>query len=242
VRNLLSSPRRRRRLGWGFVTTVVVTGVAAGVVLMPRGEGRPPEVLRPGPVQKVEREVPLTRATRSAIDATIARFVPAAMGRKDPALAWTLSGPGLRAGTTRSEWLRGSSPVFPYPFRDPDPPGWKPLYTYRNRVGFDLLFHPRKGAKLGAIAVKVEMVRRGGSWLVDTWYPAAVWAAPDERPWVAGPADYAAGGYTSDWYDHKPVTEGRLDARWLLVPAGLVALVAAAPLTLAGATRMRRRG
>ena len=52
----------------------------------------------------------------------------------------------------------------------------------------------------------------------------------------------AAGGYTSDWYDHKPVTEGRLDARWLLVPAGLVALVVAAPLTLAGAARVRRHG
>jgi hypothetical protein len=130
-----------------------------------------------------------------------------------------------------------SLPVFPYAYRDARFPGWKPLYTYRDRVGFDLLLQPRNGAKTGAIAVKVEMLRRQGRWLVDTWYPTAVWNAPQERPWLTGPADFAAGGSTSDWYEHEPTTHGRLEATWLFVPAGILALVVGVPLALAAVRR-----
>jgi hypothetical protein len=89
--------------------------------------------------------------------------------------------------------------------------------------------------------VKVEMVRGRRRWLVDTWYPAAVWSAPEERPWIAGPPDYAAGGSTAEWYNHEPTTKGRLDATWLLVPGGILGRVVAAPLAVAGAGRLRRR-
>jgi hypothetical protein len=238
---MLASPRRRRRLGWGAVMFAVAAVAASAIVLMPRGEGAPREVLRPAPPMPVEREIRLTQSMRDGIDAAISSFVPAAVGRRDPALAWQLAGPALRAGATRAEWLGGSLPVFPFPYRDSRFPGWKPLYTYPDRVGLDLLLQPRPGAKKGPIAVKVEMVRGRGRWLVDTWYPAAVWSAPDERPWIAGPPDYAAGGSTSEWYNHEPTTKGRLNATWLLVPAGILGLVVAAPLALAGAGRLRRR-
>lgn len=219
----------------------VAAGAAGVIVLMPEGEGARPEVLRPAPSMPVEREIKLTAPMRHAIEATIAGFVPAAVGRRDPALAWQLAGPSLRAGTSRTEWLRGSLPVFPFPYRDSRLRGWKPLYTYSDRVGFDLLLQPRPGAKKGPIAVKVEMVHGRGRWLVDTWYPAAVWSAPDERPWIAGPPDYAAGGSTAEWYNHEPTTKGRLDATWLFVPAGILGLVVVAPIALAGAGRLRRR-
>ena len=241
MKQLLASPRRRRRLAWSAAVLAVAVGVAAAIALLPGGEPAPPEVLRPAPAPTVERQVALTPSMRRAIDGTLERFVPAAVGRRDTALAWSLSGPSLRAGAPRADWLRGSLPVFPFPFRDSRFPGWKPLYTYRDRVGFDLLLQPRRTANVGPIAVKVEVVRRSNRWLVDTWYPTAVWSAPADRPWIAGPADYAAEGYTSDWYEHDPVTRGRLDPAWLLVPAGLLALVIAAPLTLAGLSRLRRR-
>jgi hypothetical protein len=189
----------------------------------------------------MERQVRLNASMRRGIDSTLERFVPAAVRRRDPALAWRLAGPTLRAGGPRAQWLRGSLPVFPFPTRDARFPDWKPLYTYRGRVGFDLLLRPRRGAKRGPIAVKVEMIRRGGQWLVDTWYPVAAWSAQDERPWITGPADFASGGYTSRWYDHEPVTKGRLDAIWLLVPAGVLGIVVMTPLGLAGMSRLRRR-
>jgi hypothetical protein len=238
---MLASPRRRRRFGWSALALAVLAGGAGAIALMPRGEGAPPDVLRPAPPLPVEREVRLTASMRDGIDATISRFVPAAVGRRDPALAWRLAGPALRAGGSRAEWLRGSLPVFPFPYRDTRFPDWKPLYTYHDRVGFDLLLQPRRGAKKGPIAVKVEMVRGRTRWLVDSWYPTAVWSAPDERPWIAGPPDFAAGGYTSEWYNHEPTTQGRLDPAWLLVPAGILGLVIAAPLALFGAARLRRR-
>ena len=214
---------------------------------MPGGRERPPERLRaapPGSQPVDEREVTLTRATRRSIDATLARYLPAAVGRRDPALAWSLSGPALRAAVPRSRWLGGDLPVYPYPFRVERRYEWRPAFTYRDRVGFDLLLQPKRGVDRGAIAVAVDMVRRGDRWLVDSWYPTAVFSSPTEKPWVTGAPDFAAGGYTGDQYEAGKFERQRLDALWLLLPAvvlGAGVLAACSWWTLM-VVRRRRRG
>jgi hypothetical protein len=107
---------------------------------------------------------------RRGIDATMARFVPAAVTGKDPALAWELAGPGLRAGTTRRDWLKGEMPVYRFPW-DGDRGellGWTPQFTYRNRVAFDIALGARKGTHT-VMEVSVDVVRRGSTWLVNYW-------------------------------------------------------------------------
>ena len=59
----------------------------------------------------------LTPETRREINETLARFIPAAVRRDDPGLAWDLSGPKLRTGWSRSDWLNDQIPVFPFPAR-----------------------------------------------------------------------------------------------------------------------------
>jgi hypothetical protein len=108
---------------------------------------------------------------RRGIGATMARFVPAAVTRQDPALAWELAGPGLRAGSTRRGWLRGQMPVYRFPW-DGDRRellGWTPVFTYRNRVGFDIALSARKGTRASVMEVSVDVVRRGSTWLVNYW-------------------------------------------------------------------------
>jgi hypothetical protein len=108
---------------------------------------------------------------RRGIDATMTRFVPAAVTRQDPALAWELAGPGLRAGSTRRGWLRGQMPVYRFPW-DGDRRellGWTPVFTYRNRVGFDIALSARKGTRASVMEVSVDVVRRGSTWLVNYW-------------------------------------------------------------------------
>jgi hypothetical protein len=108
---------------------------------------------------------------RRGIDETLARFIPAAVLRQDPALAWQLAGPGLRAGSTRRDWLTGQMPVYRFPWNGHrrDLVGWKPAFSYRNRVGFDLVLGARPRSRAGAMAVSVDLVRRGSRWLVDYW-------------------------------------------------------------------------
>ena len=240
---LLSSPRRRRRLG---AASLVLVALAAGVgvfLAFPGPEPLPPERLVAGPRVEPERPVKVTRAMRRSIAATLERFVPAAVGRRDTTLAWELAGPGLREGTTRRDWLDGELPVFPFPARQTRYDEWKAAYAFRDRVGFDLMLMPRPETRRGPLAVSVDMTRAGRRWLVDSWYVTAVFTGPDEKPWVAGAPDYEAGGYGADaQYNRPKFADARLSPAWFAVPVGLVALglAALAGFAVRGVRRNRR--
>ena len=166
----LASPRRRRRLVWWAAGAGLVLVTVLVISVLPGSPKPVPEHLRPGGPDKSPKEIRLTPAMRRGIDATMARFVPAAVTRKDPALAWELAGPALRAGTTRRDWLKGEMPVYRFPW-DGDRRellGWTPLFTYRNRVAFDIALGARKETQK-VMEVSVDVIRRGSTWLVNYW-------------------------------------------------------------------------
>lgn len=231
MRAWLSSPRRQRRLARIGLALVAVLALVGAIVLLPSRDA-PREVLRPGPVPKEEPEVKLSPADRRAINATLAEFVPAALSRDDPDTAWRLSGPGLRAGTKRADWLAGNIPVHPYPLKQQRFDGWRKVYSHRNRVALDLIVRPKPEARVGDIAFAVDLVRSGKRWVVDSMYPAAIWNAPDERPWVAGWADYRAGASTPKSFYQRKIDERRLSVGWLALPAGVLALAFLIPIVL----------
>ena len=245
--SLLRSPRRRRQLAWSGGLLAAVAAVAVSVAVMPGGKSRPPDRLRPGLTYALadppQRPIRLTAAMRRDINATLSRFIPAAVDRRDPTTGWHLAGPGLRAGTTRRGWLEGDLPMDRYPFRGDLPGDWRPHSTYRSRVSFDLLLHAREGAKVGSTAFGVEMVRRGRRWLVDYWAPVAIMEAPGERPYVMGAVDYAAGGGTAkNTYEAADQERAKLGAAWLVVPGIVVAsgLLLGLALALLAVVRNRR--
>jgi hypothetical protein len=160
---------------------------------------------------------------RREINATLDRFVPAAVARRDPAAAWKLASPGMRGATTLRDWERGNLPVQPFPVAGSSFHGWRALFSTENRVALDLLLHPRKEARVGPIAVSVDLVRDDERWLVDAFYTTAVFNAPGELPWVAGQPDYGADGATAkSTYERPKFAESRLGSTWFLLPLGLV--------------------
>ena len=223
---ILASPRRRRRLGWSAAAVLVAGAAAVGVVLMPGSPKPVPQHLRKGAWVDNDKPVRLTPAMRDGIDATLAKFVPAAVTGRDPALAWKLAGPDLRAGTTRQDWIRGEGPVLKFPWRGDTAglKGWRPFFTYRNRVGFDVMLLPTKRSKKGAIVVSVDLVRRGSKWLVNYWNVTATLSAPGEPVYVTGVPDYGPQGMTAKgFYEHPRYDKSRLGAEWFLLPVGLLA-------------------
>jgi hypothetical protein len=247
MRRFLASPRRRRRLIWTAGCLLAGLVAAIAIALAPTGEPLPPVALPPGEALEsasVEpHEVRLTQAMRRGINATLDRFIPAAVGRRDPMVAWELAGPALRVGSTRQDWRAGELPVHPFPLGNERFHGWRPIYTYRDRVGLDLLLHPRRGADVGAIAFTIEVVQRDRRWLVNSVYPAAVWSAPDERPFLTGDQDFTAGGTTAKAvYNAPKIAQSTLSAGWLALPLGVLGSVLLLPLVfiLAGVRRNRR--
>jgi hypothetical protein len=243
VRGLLSSPRRRRRLATAGATVAVVGTLLAGVVALADSTTHAPERLRPGPPETVLKEVPLTSAMRRGIDRTLAEFVPAAVARRNPARAWQLAGPGLRAGGSLRGWKSGELPVHPYAYatsrslRD-----WTTVYARRDRVAIDLMLYPRAGSPQGPIAFGIDLVPRGRAWVVDSIFPAAIWTGKKERAFVTGMQDFTGKfGSKKSTYDKPDLPESRLAAAWIAVPGLLLGACLLAPLVLGVRSLLNRR-
>jgi hypothetical protein len=132
-------------------------------------------------------------------------------------------------------------PVYKFPWRGDVKglKGWVPFFTFRNRVGFDLLLHPTKTSTKGPMAVSVDLVRRGPRWVVNYWNVTAIMTGPKERAYVTGVPDYGPGGVTAKGFYQQPrYDRSKLGADWLLLPVGIVAAIA---LGTAGYGLRRRR-
>ncbi|HEU5277726.1 MAG TPA: hypothetical protein VFU26_02355 [Gaiellaceae bacterium] len=240
---LLASPRGRRRFAWLGGALLAVAAVGTALVLSDPAR-QPPERLRAGTAPPVAREVRLTAAMRRGIDRTLAEFVPAAVGRENPARAWQLAGPGLRAGGRLREWKTGLMPVQPYAFAHRTLRDWRLIYARSDRVAIDLMLFPRAGSREGPIMFGIDLVPRKRGWLVDSIFPAAIWSGKDERPFVTGAQDFTAKfGTKKSTYDKPKLPEARLSAVWLLVPGLILGASLVAPLVIfaRGLVSRRRR-
>jgi hypothetical protein len=182
MRALLSSPRRRKRLGYlGVVLAFVGTAVGVGVSYpntahhIPQGfHGGPPQVVATPP------HAPFTAADRRRAEEVLQVFVDHAVARHDPAVAYDFVTPAMRRGSTRKGWAAGNLPVYPYPAaRQHVRIAWV-WASYRNEVDFDVVLLPRKGAHVGSMAAGVDMKATGAGahrrWRVDSFTPRQFYA------------------------------------------------------------------
>ncbi|HEX6699090.1 MAG TPA: hypothetical protein VF101_00005, partial [Gaiellaceae bacterium] len=106
VLNLLRSPRRRKRLTYAAVALALV-GVAIGVaVTYPNTAHNAPQRFHGGPPRLVRTpsKAPFRSADRRRVEAVLQVFVDHAVARREPAVAFGLVTPGMRAGSTRKQW------------------------------------------------------------------------------------------------------------------------------------------
>jgi hypothetical protein len=244
MRVVPSSPRARRRLT-RLGILVVAGGVVAGIVLLipnPKAPNPAPAKNAP-PAQAVSHSTYVSPAERHAIDATLRKFVPAAIARRSPSTAWRLAGPELKGGSTLQQWRHGTSPI-PYFPASATNFSWRTIDSSAGSVDFSLLVHPRAGSKQTSSWVfSGQMVKRGGHWLVNGMYTTAILARPTKSGrHEIGPADFAAGGASSSSQSGPPTTGGAaLGKPWLFAVGGVVLLVLLVPLGLGVASVVRSR-
>jgi hypothetical protein len=240
---MLSSPRRRRRLAWLGAAAAVVGGIAAVAVLVPNhtAPSTPAVTTNAAKVPTVHQAtthpVRLTRADRRGIDATLDKFIPAAVGKSSGATAWRLAGPELKAASTREQWIHGKTPVPYYPVAGKIFHGWNTTYVSKNSVEFDLLVEPRIHSHYGSWVFAGEMVRRHSHWLVNRLYPTAMMRPVRGNQHEIGTADFgapAASGPTTTGH-------GRLSGIWLLAILGAIVLGLLFPIGFGLTSLIRNR-
>jgi hypothetical protein len=240
---LPESPRIRRRLKWLAALGLPVAAVGALFLLIPsHGPTAAAPTGNEGPAQLASagRKVRLTAADRRRIDAVLDRFLPAAMERGDPALAWKLAGPEMKSGSTAAAWRKGTSPVPYYQARETTFHHWQAEDVGEGYVIFNLLVHPAKGSKLAPYVFSGEVVKQRGSWLVNRLYTIAIMnKTTKEHPMAEiGPADFAA---ASSPGTHSPPETTSHPSRLIPVLAILAAILLI-PLTIAVVALRRARG
>jgi hypothetical protein len=179
----------------------------------------------------------LSAADRAAIDRTLDVFVPAALDRRHSERAWALATPALHVGGTRAGWARGELPVMPFPAAGTHFHGWTVDAARPGAVDIVLLVHPRKGARVGAVSFDVRMRKARGRWLVDSFVPAAFFAAPGSVSHMLAAPDLAPGPAAPPYGER-----GRIGRNWVLVVGGtLLGVVLLAPVLVLVAHRLRNR-
>lgn len=237
---LPDSPRKRRRLLWMAVPTVlvcigVVTAFAVGGHTPPSGSVTVDE----GPAQLAStHRSKLTRADRLAIDRTLDLWVPAALERRNIDTAWRLSGPEFRANATLAQWKDGATAVPAYPAIDRHFHGkWDVIDVEPGSVIFNLALHPRKGAKQPPTVFSGQVVKQDGRWLVNRMYAISLEYKVTRTTHEVGPADFGAGVA----YHPPPPDKARWGGIGILPIVGILGLVLLIPLTLGAVAVVRAR-
>ena len=241
----VQSPRKRRRIFW-LTLVLVAGGIAAALILSihsPKVENVNPTGAE-GPADTVSAgNVPLTRSDRQAIDALLAKFMPAAVGRQSATTAWALAGPELKAASTLAQWKKGISPVPAFPVREKTFTGWPTVDVEKNTVVLSLLVHPKAGQeKLGDYTFAVQAIRSGGKWLINRLYTIAINHPVRNGQHEIGPADFQAPGGTAQPSQAKP----RVSSSWLIPIVAILSVALVTPLVIGSVlfvrSRRRKRG
>jgi hypothetical protein len=230
---LPSSPRIRRRLGWGVVLGGAVGAVVLATVLLPDRNGAierdTPVAAASRPVDtqsRTPRAVRLTPSARREVTAALDRFILTGVAGPHPGAAWDLTTDALHAGSRRADWAKGETPFWRFPARGSHFSGWVLKYSYPGDVGLDIFLQPKPRAKTGPIAFRAEFKRVGGTWLVETWQPMAMFSKADETAKVLAQPDLAPGIATG--------ADQRISPNWIFLPLGLlVGAIVLIPLAVA---------
>ncbi len=236
---LPDSPRKRRRLAWAAALSCLVAAGVSLALLIPgskQGTGAPSIAEGPAQLGSTQPTVRLTSVDRRAINATLDRFIPAGMERRDLAVAWSLAGPEMKSGSTLADWRSGTSPIPYYATRETTFHDWRTIDVGKRYVVFNLLLHPAPTSKLAPYVFSGQVVKSGGRWLVNRLYTIAIMNPVTKTTHEVGPADFAAPAAAQSPRG-KPVL-GRIG----IVPVlSILALILLIPVTLGAIALLRAR-
>ena len=169
-RSPIRKPGWRKALPW--IVGVVAVGVIVGVVgwrysNTGHSTATPLTNLPAKDVSQVPTTVKLPRAATK-----VARmFIQTAVARKNLPQAYNLVTNEIRQGQTLKEWNTGNIAVVPYPVDAVQYAPMKIDFSYPNEALIEIALLPTKGSKVRGLLFQMDLVKRRGQWLVNTWAP-----------------------------------------------------------------------
>ena len=94
-------------------------------------------------------------------------FLETAVARKNLRVAYDISGPDLKAGVSRAQWITGNNPVTYYPAKNLKTAALKVKSSTKNRLWLEIGLVSDVSNSVKSLFVQMEVVRIRGKWLVN---------------------------------------------------------------------------
>jgi hypothetical protein len=180
--SVLSSRKLQQALPWiagGVLALGVITFLQ--VLNSPDKEAAPARNNVNAQVAKEPRTVvPDPKARRLVsqfLNTAVDRDGSEAVARRKLDAAWKISGPNIRGGLTKKEWLTGNIPVVPYDVSSVQRAPVRLDWSYPSEASFAVMLLPKDGSpeKPQTFFITVKKFGKGANarWMVDYFAPYA---------------------------------------------------------------------
>jgi hypothetical protein len=173
----LQSPRAQRRL-LVVAALVLVAGVIAAIVAFTGNRGDAKPVDRQGVGVTDVSKVPASTKLSAGARKTAQEFILTAVARKNLRRAYEISGPQITQGQSLKEWMSGNIAVVPYPVDELRVATQKIDYSYANSAALQIALVPKAGAKVKPLIFYMDLIKKNGKWLVNSWVPRSAPEVP----------------------------------------------------------------
>jgi hypothetical protein len=116
------------------------------------------------------------------------QFIKTAVARKNLDSAYSIVTQQIRQGQSLKSWRTGNIAVIPYPVADLKYAPMKIDFSYPKEAQIEIALLPKAGTKAKSQLFLMDLVKRDGKWLVNSWVPRSTPPVP------SGSSNNGAGG------------------------------------------------
>jgi hypothetical protein len=162
-------PRWQKALPWVVAVVVVGAAIAAGIIWSNTGKSTATPLTNQ-PAVDVSK-VPATVKLAPGAQRVARRFIQTAVARKNLSAAYGLVTEQIRQGQSLKSWNTGNIAVVPYPV---DAIKYAPMkidFSYPTEAQIQVALLPKAGKGVKPQLFLMDLVKRNGKWLVNSWVP-----------------------------------------------------------------------
>ena len=168
-------PEIQRKPGWQkalpWIIAVVLVGgaIAAGIIWSNTGKSTATPLTNQ-PAVDVSK-VPATVKLAPGAQTVARRFIETAVARKNLPEAYSLVTEQIKQGQSLKSWNTGNIAVIPYPVYAVKYAPMKIDFSYPKEAQIQVALLPKTGSGAKAQLFIMDLVKRKGKWLVNSWVP-----------------------------------------------------------------------
>lgn len=162
-------PGWQKALPWVIGVVVVGALIAGGIIWSNTGHSTATPLLNK-PAVDVSK-VPATVKLPHGATQTARKFIETAVARKNLPSAYPIVTQEILQGQSLKSWNTGNIAVIPYPVDSVKYAPMKIDFSYPNEAQIEVALLPKAHTKARPQLFIMDLVKRNGKWLVNSWVP-----------------------------------------------------------------------